>query len=354
MKTNAAVVILLTGFTGVVAERPKAGGDLSRATLGAAALMADSASICWERFSRGVTLAAGCTTLGVAQRVDTVRQTVRDTVRIPAPASFVPFAFGPYDMYRGTGSAEGFSAGHTYADPRGLMALLARLRANDQRAFLALTGGSHDQYITGGKFDLTKWKAGTARYATPVLKAALEAGVADGTILGYNMLDEPPHPTWGGALTKATVDSMAAYCKALFPFLQCGVAVDYRWRPAERYKVVDFVIAQTWMERGTAAAFRDSAVAMARREGVALVLSMNLFGARPTPGCEPRHNQCLMRPAEVREWGRAFVSEPYACALTMWRYDSTMWSRPEYQTQFQDIASIARQRAAKECRRVSG
>lgn len=309
---------------------------------------ADSASICWQRFSRSVPVEAGCTTLGVTSRVDTVR----DTVRIQVPSTpFVPFAFGPYDMYRGPSSAEGFTAGVTYADPQGLVRLLARLRSNGQRAFLALTGGSHDQYITDGKFDLDKWKGGTARYGTPVLRAALEAGVADGTILGYTMLDEPPHPSWGGVLTKATVDSMAAYCKSLFPFMPCGVAVDYTWRPFERYRLVDFIIAQTWMEKISAGEFRDAAVAMARRDGVALVLSMNLFGARPTPGCEPRRSQCLMRPAEVREWGRAFASEPYACALMMWRYDSAMWARAEYQEQFRDIAAITSQRAAKSCRR---
>jgi hypothetical protein len=60
-----------------------------------------------------------------------------------------------------------------------------------------------------------------------------------------------------------------------------------------------------------------------------------------------------MRPAEVREWGRAFVSEPYACAVLMWRYDATMWARPEYQAQFQDVSSLAGQRVAKSCRRPS-
>ena len=348
MKTNSTILILLAGFTGVVAERPKATGESSRTMPGATALVADSASICWERFSRGVTLAAGCTSIGVTTRVDTVRDTLR------VPAQFRSFAFGPQGMYQGPGSADGFTAGQSYADPRGLLALLARLRANGQSAFLALTGGHHAQYITAGRFDFEKWKAGTARYTTPVLKTALQEAVADGTVLGYVMLDEPQHASWGGALTKATVDSMAAYCREVLPFLPCGVAVNHRWRAHERYRVLDFIMAQTWMETGTAAAFRDSAVATARREGVALVLAINLFGAAQTPGCEPRGRQCLMRPAEVREWGRAFVTEPYACALTMWRYEAGMWGRPEYQAEFRDIASIAKQRVAKECRRVAG
>jgi hypothetical protein len=345
---SAVLIILLAGCHAADTERGKAALDAPRAALAAESVMADSASLCWQRFSRSVPVESNCTSLGVTSRVDTLRDTV--VVQAGSP-NFVPFAFGPYDMYRGPGSADGFTAGHSYADPQGLVALLKRLRSNKQRAFLALTGGSHDQYTTFGLFDLVKWKAGLARYDTPVLKAALEAGVKDGTILGYNMLDEPPHPSWGGVLTKATVDAMAVYCKSLFPFMPCGVAVDHRWRPAERYRQLDFMIAQTWMERIGPEEFRDSAVAVAKRDGVALVLGINLFGERPTPGCERRGNQCWMRPMDVREWGRTFVSEPYACAVVLWRYDSSMWSRPEYQSQFNDVANVARQRAAKPCRR---
>ncbi len=351
MKTNHALLIILGACTGAGAERPKTMAVASRSLAPeAAAVTADSASICWQRFHRSVSVEEGCTTLGVTARIDTIRDTVRLITQV-RDSTFVPFAFGPGGMFDGPGSAEGFTAGKSYADPQRLVRLLGRLRANKQGAFLALTGGAHTLYMTDGKFDFAKWKAGTARYNTPILKAALEAGVGDGTILGYNMMDEPPHPSWGGGLTKPIVDSMAAYCKALFPFMPCGVTVDYRWRPAERYRLVDFIIAQTWMETQSATAFRDSAVAAARRNGVALVLSMNLFGAARTEGCEPRGKQCLMRPAEVREWGRTFVSEPYACGLTMWHYEAPMWARAEYQAQFRDIASIARQRVAKPCRR---
>jgi hypothetical protein len=347
------LTVLLVACSGLLAERPKTKtiDDGPRLVRSAAAL-ADSASICWQRFHRGIPVEASCTTLGVTARVDTVRDTVR--IQLPPPP-FIPFAFGPFDMYRGpNNTARGFTAGVSYTNPKYLVALLAKLRANRQRAFLGLTDEPHDQYVTNGRFDLTKWKAGLAQYDTPALKAALESGVADGTILGYSVLDEPPHPSWGGALTKATVDTMVVYCKSILPFMPCGVGVDYRWRPAERYNLVDFIIAQTWIEKQSASAFRDSAVAMAKRNGVALVLSLNLFGAAQTPGCEPKRDQCLMRPAEVREWGRAFVSEPYACAVTMWHYEPTMWGRAEYQAQFQDLSSLASQRVAKSCRRPAG
>jgi hypothetical protein len=346
---NQGWVLLLAACSGLVAEKPQLATGSPRLALATEGPTADSASICWQRFSRGIEVAANCTSLGVTPRVDTVR----DTVRIPSPLVIGrSFDFGPDDMYKDANAAQGFTGGQTYADPAGLLALLDRLRANKQHAFLELTGGRHDRYTTDGVFDFDKWKAGVDRYNTPVLKLALEDGVKDGTILGYNMLDEPPHRSWGGVFTKALVDSMATYCKSLFPFMPCGVAVNYAWHPTEHYKVLDFVNAQTWMEKMSPADFRDSAVAMAKRDGVALVLAINLFGAAPTPGCEPRGAQCLMRPAEIREWGRTFVSEPYACAVTMWHYEAAMWGRPEYQEAFRDVATVARQRLAKPCRRV--
>jgi hypothetical protein len=336
------LTLLLVAGSGAVASIADAPGFAPAAS----ALMADSASICWQRFSRGVSVETSCTTLGVSPRVDTVR------IQLPSPP-FVSFAFGPFDLYRNGYNGQGFTAGYSYTNPKYLISLLAKLRLNQQRAFLGLTEEPKDQYMTNGRFDLSKWEAGLAQYDTPALRAALESGVADGTILGYNMMDEPPHPGWHGSLTKATVDSMAAYCKSLFPFLACGVGADYRWRPAERYNLVDFVIAQTWRETQSPSAFRDSAVAMAKRNGVALVLSLNLFGAIQTPGCEPKQSECLLRPAEIREWGRTLLGEPYACAVTMWHYEPKMWARAEYQAQFQDLASLARQRIARSCRRPS-
>src|SRR5918997_1481766 len=106
MKTHPALLIL-GACTGAVAERPTPGIESSY-TLTSAAALADSASICWQRFSRGVALTAGWTTLGVAARVDTVR----DTIRVPGPPAPAPrpFAFGPFSMYQGPDAAKGFTA----------------------------------------------------------------------------------------------------------------------------------------------------------------------------------------------------------------------------------------------------
>ena len=129
------------------------------------AAIADSASICWQRFHRSIAVEQSCTTLGVTSRVDTLRDTLRLITR---DSTFVPFAFGPGGMFDGPDAATGFTAGKSYADPKRLTALLAKLRANKQGAFLALTGGAHTQYTTDGKFE----RGTTRQYSRPRWRAA--------------------------------------------------------------------------------------------------------------------------------------------------------------------------------------
>ncbi len=64
-------------------------------------------------------------------------------------------------------------------------------RQNHKRLVLAMTGGSHWNYLTNDVFDLAKWQAKMETYNTPAIKAAVAAAVADGTIIGNSVMDEP-------------------------------------------------------------------------------------------------------------------------------------------------------------------
>jgi hypothetical protein len=110
-----------------------------------------------------------------------------------------------------------------YVDPTGIVIFLNCVRLKRQRVVVAMTGGLSTLYTTDGKFDMAKWKRRMNSFNTTAIKNVVAAGVADGTIIGNTILDEPETPRWGGVLTKPQLDEMAAYVKAMFPTLLVGV-----------------------------------------------------------------------------------------------------------------------------------
>ena len=102
-----------------------------------------------------------------------------------------------------------------------------------------LTGGGHAGYKTDGKFDMAKWQAVMNTYDTPAIKAAVSDGVADGTLILNNVMDEPSVTDWGGVMTKPMLDDMARIVKTMFPTLPVGVTV--RWQMKDGARVADEV-----------------------------------------------------------------------------------------------------------------
>ena len=240
----------------------------------------------------------------------------------------------PYTM-----SLDGYSAG-------GILGMLADARSRKIRVLMNMTGGMHNNYKTDGVFDLAKWRAKMDSYNTPAIRAAVAAAVADGTIVGNSVMDEPhqsdantnfPEKSWGpeGWMTKAKVDGLCGYVKQIFPTLPTGVNHDHRhFEPEKNYAVCDYLGTQYRASKGPVAAWRDGALAFARRSGVQVMFSINLLhgGAKRSDCTAP----CDMTPAEVRVFGLALG--PNGCALNMWRYEQAYFDKPEVQSALRVIA----------------
>jgi hypothetical protein len=233
---------------------------------------------------------------------------------------------------------------------------------------LSLTDGFRTHYITNGKFDMSKWKGRMATYNTTAIKAAIAKGVADGTVIGNQVINEPNQAAWGG-ITKATVDELCRHVKSIFPTLPAGPVVVHWWRPAERYRSCDFIIDQygwtqqsmgpgTYGGKGDVVGWRTAALAQAAKEGISIAFSMNLLdGGIPSSTCPlsttggkgTYGDRCRMTATQVRNWGRALG--PSGCAMFMWKYEAAFWSKAANIQAFRDVAATLATSPRRSCRR---
>jgi len=285
-----------------------------------------------------------------------------------ADLTYSGIPFGPYGLYATVTdfepNASPFSGSIENSFANSIVQRIAAARQQRHRIVLAMTGGSNE-YITSGKFDLGKWKARMNTFNTATIKKAVADAVADGTVVGNKLIDEPETPKWGGVLTKPMLDGMASYVKNMFPSLPVGVAYGtrgYQWRTNEVYRVVDWTLSQyMWIvTKGNVTAWRDAVLSRARADGVTPVFSLNLLDGGwkddvgawdcPNTGGNGTFNRyCRMTADQVRSYGQALGA--YGCALLAWRYDDAFMAKSTNQSAFRDVTSFLNTKARRSCKR---
>jgi hypothetical protein len=290
------------------------------------------------------------------------------------PAGGVPF--GPFAGWDGTvlkANTDVFSATIGSVGPDNILARITTARTEGKKLILAMAGG-HDPYLTNGVFDRAKWNAAMQTFNTAAIRDAVAKAVADGTIIGNSVMDEPhvhgygDGNTWGpsGTMTKARVDSMCGYVKNIFPSLPTGVVHQHLvFEPTKSYKVCDFLVSQYSgpTKVGSVTAFRDGGLAYAARDGIAIAFSVNIINGgiqaardglwncplTTTGGRGTFDPNCRMTAAQVREYGITLGLA--GCAMVMWRYDAAFMANAANVLAFKDIANKLATAPAKSCRR---
>jgi hypothetical protein len=296
---------------------------------------------------------------------------------VPAPAAATAarggIPFGPYGAWEDEGlksNTESFNLSIGAFTSRNIIPRLAHARSRGHRVILAMTGGSHNQYKTGGMFDYSKWLAKMVTYDRPDIHQAIDRGVSDGTIVGASVMDEPHNTdagsSWGpkGTMTKARVDSMCAVVKRMFPTLPVGVVHDHDiFQPRQSYHVCEFLLDQYAARKGDVSQFRDAGLALARRDNMSIVFSLNIISGGIQAkrdgawNCSPTltggrgsdEPNCRMTAQQVRDWGIVLGSA--GCALTMWRYDPEFMANPDNVQAFRDVAAQLATLPARSCGR---
>ena len=291
----------------------------------------------------------------------------------PGPPSFAGVPYGPFNLFKSwlvLNPVGSFNVAVGSNGPTAIVAQIDTARKYKVKLILQMTGGSHSNYLTSGKFDYVKWKAKQDQFNTAAIKEAVARGVADGTILLAELQDEPEHSTWGGVMTAALLDSMSRHTKSIFPTLKTSVLTQWTWIKGKgTFQSLDVAGTQYDHRRGTITAYRDSGVAVMARANLGVLFSMNILngGEQLGPECpldrtggpgtwatgtgDPYQGNCAMMASQVEAWGKILGLTPEACALIMWRHDSTFMAKPANQAAFANVAAALAARAPRPCGR---
>jgi hypothetical protein len=297
-----------------------------------------------------------------------------DTTSLQPLVAIKGVPFGPYnimDSYTtwAWGPAPFTVSLNGNTGPGGVIQQIQAARNKGQKLMLSLTDGRRSYQITNGKFDMAKWKARMDAYNTSAIKAEVARGLADGTVIGNATINEPKNAEWGGVVNKSVMDQMCAYVKKIFPGLPTGPITVHWWLRDQTFRTCDFIVDQYTYDqpplgwgtpggKGNVAAWRDAALAQAKKEGITIVFSMNVLDGgimgstcplTTTGGPGTYAGHCKMTPTQVRDFGRALG--PSGCAMLMWMYNYTFMSKATNIQAFKDVAATLATVPGRSCSR---
>jgi hypothetical protein len=309
---------------------------------------------------------------------DTSVVTVSAPAPSPTPVVGSGLPFGPYRLMGSTSTTTPFTLSADFNSPSNIVTQISNARSKGVHIMLAMTGGAHKATNPGCclsiidgvlQFDRAKWDATLATFNTATIRQAIAGGVADGTIIGATVMDEPyvhgggDGNTWGpaGTMTKARVDSLCTEVKRYFPTLAAGVEHQHQlFEPTKSYRTCDFIVDQYNSYMGSVSTWRDAGLAMAARDHHAILFSMNVLNGGTqdkdgtwdctgTGGKGLYSPNCRMTATQVRDFGLALG--PSGCGLFMWRYDDAFATNYDNQRSFKDIATTMAAAPGRACRR---
>jgi hypothetical protein len=280
----------------------------------------------------------------------------------PPPAGapvHVGIPFGPSVYTKGESSKSllppsvldpSFTALVADAHPPTLMAKLEEARRTNSRVLLAFSGSSR-LFTDSNGFNLAMWK----RQVDKFRGYDLSSYIADGTLMGHWIMDEPNDPSnwFGHTVSLSDVDEMARYSKEIWPDLPAIIRGWPWYLQGYNYKYLDAAWAQYHERFGSIDDFIAEHVRVAKASGLALVVGLNvLSGGGKDEGIPGFHNdKFAMNASQVRAWGNALLDDPYPCAFFMFQYDERYFGRPDIQAAMAELGQKAQSRPKRECRR---
>lgn len=276
----------------------------------------------------------------------------------PGPPVHVGIPFGVSMLSQGESSAlllpasslnPDFTALKTDAFKKNLLDMLQAARRANGRVLVSFSGAS-GEYTDANGFNLAKWKQNVDEFRG----FDLSSYIADGTLIGHYIMDEPSDQrNWNGHLVaRADIDEMARYSKEIWPDLPTIIRGWPWYLKGYDYKYLDAAWAAYHERFGSIDEFVSSNVRDAKEAGLSLVVGLNVLaggGDNGIPGF--KEGKKSMTAAQVRAWGGALLDQPYACAFFMFRYHPDYFARPDIKEAVADLGQKARRLDNRTCRR---
>ena len=181
--------------------------------------------------------------------------------------------------------------------------------------------GADNAYKDSSGFSLTKWKQRVDRFRG----LNLTPYVADGTIVGHFLMDEPSDPSnwYGNRVSLPDIDEMARYSKEIWPTMPTIIRGWPDYLKGYQYKYLYAAWAQYHQRFGSIDTFISDNVREAQADGLALVAGMNVLNGGTAAGGIPGRTRGKygMSASEIKTWGTAPypspISVPWLCGSGM-------------------------------------
>jgi hypothetical protein len=234
-----------------------------------------------------------------------------------------------------------------------ILPLLSDARARGARIVLKLSMGA-DSYIqnSDGTFSLSKWKSLVDRFKS----VNLGPYIADGTILGHFLIDEPHRAVkWGGKIIpQATVEAMALYSKQIWPTMNTFVHTQTVWLASSPviYTNLDASWVQYAAGKGDVTKYIGNETYYAKSKGLGLMVGLNVLnGGNGSSGIRGTSSgKYSMSATELRTYGSTLLNASYACGFIMWMHNLTYYGRSDIKSAMADLSSKAKAHAKTSCR----
>jgi hypothetical protein len=236
--------------------------------------------------------------------------------------------------------------------PENVISVLTDARARGAR--LVLKFSLPDPYIqnSDGTFNFTKWKDLVNRYRN----VDLNTFIADGTLLGHFLIDEPHMADkWGGKIVpQATVEAMAQHSKQIWPYVNTLVHTKMTWLASTSvtYHYLDAGWVQYASSKGPVSTWASTEISNAKAKGLGLVMGLNILnGGNGSSGIRgTKSGKYSMSGSELRSYGTTILDLTYACAFVMWEHKPTYYDRTEIASAMSALSLKAKAHVKTSCR----